>query len=114
MPSFNDDVQGTAAVVLAGVLSGLRLLGQRLGAQRILLVGAGAAGTGIARLLKAAMVDAGMPVAEVAQALAMLDSRGLVHADRPNLDETKRPFAMPRAASDALGLRPRRGSARDG
>ena len=106
VPSFNDDVQGTAAVVLAGVLSGLRLLGQPLGAQRILLVGAGAAGTGIARLLRAAMLDAGMSPAEVAQGLALVDSRGLVHADRPDLDETKRPLAMSRAASDALGLRP--------
>ena len=106
VPSFNDDVQGTAAVVLAGVLSGLRLLGQPLGAQRILLVGAGAAGIGIARLLRAAMLDAGMSAAEVAQGMALVDSSGLVHADRPNLDETKRPLAMPSAASEALGLRP--------
>ena len=106
VPSFNDDVQGTAAVVLAGVLSGLRLLGQPLGAQRILLVGAGAAGIGIARLLKAAMIDAGMAPAAVESALALVDSHGLVHAERPDLDETKRPIAMPRATSDALGLRP--------
>ena len=106
VPSFNDDVQGTAAVVLAGVLSGLRLLGQPLGAQRILLVGAGAAGTGIARLLKAAMSEAGMEAADVEQGLALVDSHGLVHAERPDLDETKRPIAMPRATSDALGLRP--------
>ena len=106
VPSFNDDVQGTAAVVLAGVLSGLRLLGQPLGAQRILLVGAGAAGIGIARLLKAAMIDAGMAAAEAESALALVDSHGLVHAERPDLDETKRPIAMPRATSDALGLRP--------
>jgi malic enzyme len=106
VPSFNDDVQGTAAVVLAGVLSGLRLLDQRLGASRILLVGAGAAGIGIARLLRAAMADAGMSPSEIARGLALVDSRGLVHADRPDLDETKRPLAMPSGASDALGLRP--------
>ena len=106
VPSFNDDVQGTSAVVLAGVLSGLRLLGQPLGAQRILLVGAGAAGIGIARLLRAAMLDAGMSAAAVAKGLALVDSRGLVHVDLPDLDETKRPLAMSRAASEALGLRP--------
>ena len=105
VPSFNDDVQGTAAVVLAGVLSALRILGQPLGAQRILLVGAGAAGIGIARLLRAAMRDTGMSAAEVDQALALVDSHGLVHADRPDLDETKRPIAMSGAASEALGLR---------
>ncbi len=106
VPSFNDDVQGTAAVVLAGVLSALRILGQPLGAQRILLVGAGAAGIGIARLLRTAMHDAGMSAAEIDRALALVDSHGLVHADRPDLDETKRPIAMSRETALALGLRP--------
>ena len=106
LPSFNDDVQGTAAVVLAGILTGLRLLGQPLGAQRILLAGAGAAGVGIARLLRAAMSATGLSAADVERAMALVDSRGLVHADRPDLDETKRPLAMTRAASDSLGLRP--------
>jgi len=105
VPSFNDDVQGTAAVVLAGVIAGLRHLGRPLGAQRILLVGAGAAGIGIARLLRVAMLESGMSAGEIARALVLVDSRGLVHAERPGLDETKRPLAMPREASDVLGLR---------
>ena len=104
VPSFNDDVQGTAAVVLAGVLAGLRHLGRSLGAQRILLVGAGAAGIGIARLLRVAMLETGMSDAEVARALVLVDSRGLVHADRLGLDETKLPLAMPREASASLGM----------
>src|SRR5688500_3748401 len=98
VPSFNDDIQGTAAVVVAGVLSGLRHLDRSLAAQRILLVGAGAAGIGIGRLLKAAMRQAGMSDADVARALALVDSRGLVHAGRPDLDETKRELAVPAAA----------------
>lgn len=93
VPSFNDDVQGTAAVVVAGVLSALRLLDQPIGAQRILLVGAGAAGIGIGRLLRAAMRDAGMTDDEIGARLALVDSVGLVHARREDLDVTKRDLA---------------------
>jgi malic enzyme len=94
VPSFNDDVQGTAAVVVAGVLAALRLIGQPLSAQRILLVGAGAAGIGIGRLLREAMRDAGMSGAQVTAALALVDSRGLVHSGRDDLDGTKRDLAV--------------------
>ncbi|MCV0403248.1 MAG: NAD-dependent malic enzyme [Chloroflexi bacterium] len=95
VPSFNDDVQGTAAVVLAGVLAASRHLGQPLGSHRILLVGSGAAGIGIARLLRAAMIEDGMSEREIAAALALVDSRGLVHAERDDLDEAKRSLATP-------------------
>ncbi|HEX7195799.1 MAG TPA: NAD-dependent malic enzyme [Candidatus Limnocylindria bacterium] len=105
VPSFNDDIQGTAAVVVAGVLSGLRHLDRSLAAQRILLVGAGAAGIGIGRLLKAAMLQAGMSDLEAARALALVDSQGLVHADRPDLDETKRELAVP---AGSIGAEPGR------
>ncbi len=95
VPSFNDDIQGTAAVVVAGVLAGLRATGRTLETARIVLVGAGAAGVGIGRLLRAAMLDAGVPPAVVAEAIAMVDTRGLVHAGRDDLDGTKRDLAVP-------------------
>jgi malic enzyme len=106
VPSFNDDVQGTAAVVLAGILSGLRHLDRPLPAQRIVLAGAGAAGIGIARLLRAQMRAIGMSDDEVSRALVLVDSVGLVHADRPGLADTKRSHALPTALCDALGLSP--------
>jgi len=104
VPSFNDDVQGTSAVVLAGVLAALRHLEQPLAAQRILLVGAGAAGIGIGRLLRAAMVEDGMSDAAISGALAIVDSQGLVHDRRSDLDDTKRSLATPADAATTLGL----------
>lgn len=104
VPSFNDDVQGTAAVVVAGLLAALRHLRQRLADQRILLVGAGAAGIGIARLLRTAMIDDGLADPTDAGALVLVDSRGVVHAGRTDLDATKGSFATPSAAAAARGM----------
>jgi malate dehydrogenase (oxaloacetate-decarboxylating) len=95
VPSFNDDIQGTAAVVVAGVLAGLRATGTDLADARIVLVGAGAAGIGIYRLLRAAMLDEGLTDADIAQAIAAVDTRGLVHDGRDDLDEMKRVLAVP-------------------
>jgi malic enzyme len=87
--SFNDDIQGTAAVVLGGLLAGMRLLGERLVDQRVVIAGAGAAGIGIARLIRLAMIADGATEDEAALAIAMVDSRGLVHAGRIDLDADK-------------------------
>ena len=106
VPSFNDDVQGTAAVVLGGILAATRHLGQPLAAQRVLLVGAGAAGIGIGRLIRAELADAGMPPAEIERRLLFVDSRGLVHADREDLDDSKRPLAVGAAFAAETGLAP--------
>jgi len=104
VPSFNDDVQGTSAIVVAGVLAALRHLGRPFGDQRILLVGAGAAGIGIARLLRAAMREDGLDADAIAGRLALVDSRGLVHAGREDLDPTKREFALATQAVGGMGL----------
>ena len=95
VPAFNDDIQGTAAVVLAGVLSGLRATGRTLGDARIVVVGAGGAGIGIGRLLRAAMGEAGLSEAAIGEAIALVDTQGLVHAGRTDLDATKRELAVP-------------------
>ena len=104
VPSFNDDVQGTAAVVLAGLYSAARALGRGLGELRFVLAGSGAAGIGIARLLRRAMVEEGLSPAEAAARIAALDSQGIIHAGRGDLDAYKREVAMDTAVADGLGL----------
>jgi malate dehydrogenase (oxaloacetate-decarboxylating) len=94
LTSFNDDIQGTAAVVLAGILSAIRITGRPWAEQRVVFLGAGAAGIGIGRLLRTAMMRAGVPEGVVRRSIAMLDSKGLTHEGRALLDDDKREFAL--------------------
>jgi malic enzyme len=104
VPSFNDDVQGTAAVVLGGLIAAMRLTGERLIDQRVVIAGAGAAGIGIASLIRLAMVEDGAAERSAADAVVVLDSRGLVHAGRTDLDADKRPVARSLEALAVDGL----------
>jgi len=90
---FNDDIQGTAAVTLAGLLSAARITGQPITEQRVLFLGAGSAATGIADLIVSAMVREGIPLAEARTHCWFLDSRGLVVQSRTGLAEYKLPYA---------------------
>jgi len=102
--SFNDDIQGTAAVTLAGILSALRITGSPLREQRLLMAGAGAAGVGIGRLVLSALQAEGLTEAEARERLVFVDSEGLVCADRPTLDAHKQAFALPAAKLAQFGL----------
>ena len=102
--SFNDDIQGTAAVVLGGIFAAMRLLDHRLVEQRVVIAGAGAAGIGIARLIRLAMRDDGASEADVAAAIAVVDSHGLVHDARSDLDADKVEVARSAASLAADGL----------
>ncbi len=104
LPSFNDDIQGTAAVTLAGILTGLRLTHKSLREQRYLFVGAGAAGVGIARLIRAAMLADGALEGDYRRAMVFFDSNGIVPAGRANEDPHKSEFALSAEDGAALGL----------
>ena len=104
LPSFNDDIQGTASVIVAGILAGLRHLGQPLRGQRFVFFGAGAAATGIARLVRAALVEAGVDEGEVRRSLILLDSKGLLGRERPGLDADKVEFALSSVELESMGL----------
>jgi malate dehydrogenase (oxaloacetate-decarboxylating) len=102
--SFNDDIQGTAAVAVAGMLAGSRLTGIPVRDQRVAILGAGAAGIGIARLMRETLRSTGLDGAALLRATSSLDSHGLLVDDRPIADAYKRDFAWPAALARSLGL----------
>ena len=102
IPTFNDDIQGTAAVVVAGMLSALRVTCGALGEQTLLFQGAGEAATGIADLMVEAMVAKGLDEAQARQRCWLFDSHGLVVKQRTDLAAHKQPYAHDHAAVGSL------------
>jgi len=90
---FNDDIQGTASVTVAGIFSALRITGGDLKDQRILFLGAGEAGIGTGDLLVSAMVDAGLPLEEARRRCWFVDSKGLIVKSRSDLTGHKLTYA---------------------
>ena len=93
--TFNDDIQGTAAVNLAAVLSGVAASGLPLTEHRAVIFGAGTAGAGIAGELRDAMVGAGLPAAEATGRIWALARRGLITDDMDGVRDFQRPWARP-------------------
>jgi malate dehydrogenase (oxaloacetate-decarboxylating) len=93
--SFNDDIQGTGAVTLAGLLAAMDVVGSTLPEQRIVVLGAGSAATGICEQVVAAMVEEGMSQPDARATIWLVDSHGLVHDGRNDLDASKRMYAQP-------------------
>ena len=95
----DDDIQGTAAIVLAGLITALQIIEAPLKAQRFLFLGAGSAAIGIAGLIISAMKSAGCTESEARSRILMFDTQGLVVTDRPGLAAQKAPFAQDCAPS---------------
>ena len=102
--SFNDDIQGTGAIAVAGLLGSERVTGRRLRDERVIIYGAGAAGLGIARQIRNAIASDGVADTVLAEHVAVLDSRGLLVADRAIDEPYKRELAWPKALAERVGL----------
>src|ERR1700733_9858899 len=96
---YNDDIQGTAGVALAGILSALRITGGKLKDQRILFLGAGSAGIGIADLIASALTVDGLTLDQARARISHFDINGLLEPSRTDLFDFQRPYAHPYAPS---------------
>lgn len=96
--TFNDDIQGTAAVAAGTLLAAITATGGTMRDQRIVIFGAGTAGIGIANLLRRVMISEGIPEGEASQRFYAVDRPGLLLEDTPEILDFQRPFAQPRAA----------------
>jgi NAD-dependent malic enzyme (EC 1.1.1.38) len=88
--TFNDDIQGTASVVVAGIFGALRLTGGKVSDHRLVFAGAGASAHGIAELFVSALVEEGVPVEEARKRIWTCDTKGLAVSDRPGLEGSRR------------------------
>ena len=94
---FNDDMQGTGAITLAAILSGLRVAGTRASEQRVVIFGAGTAGVGIADQIRAVMVRDGLSQAEATRRFWCVDKQGLLVDDMDSLRDFQQDYARPRS-----------------
>lgn len=105
VPSFNDDIQGTGAMALAGLLTACRIKGEELKDQRFLISGAGAGGIGVAEVLIQGLEHEGLSRQQALERLVVLDSRGILTSDR-EMETYKRPYAHEPEFLEELGVRP--------
>lgn len=94
---YSDDVQGTAGIVLTGMINAAKLKGTKLRDEKYLFLGAGSAGIGIANLLSSAMVMQGLTLKEAQSRISMFDANGLLETTRMDLVDFQQPYAHPQA-----------------
>jgi len=90
---YNDDVQGTAGITLAGMINAVKLKGTKLRDEKYLFLGAGSAGIGLANLLCSALVAQGMKLKDAQKSVSMFDVNGLLQSKRTDLYDFQRPYA---------------------
>src|SRR5262250_2621226 len=96
---YNDDVQGTAGIVLAGMINAAKIKATKLSDERYLFLGAGSAGIGLANLLCSAMVEEGLTLEQAQSRVYMFDINGLLEATRTDLVDFQKPYAHKHAAT---------------
>jgi malate dehydrogenase (oxaloacetate-decarboxylating) len=94
---FNDDLQGTGAITLAAILSGMRVAGSRPSEQRVVIFGAGTAGVGIADQIRAVMISDGLSEDEATRRFWLVDKQGLLVVDLSDLRDFQQPYARTRS-----------------
>jgi len=94
---YNDDVQGTAGIVLAGMINAAKIKGTKLSDEKYLFLGAGSAGIGLANLLCSALVEEGLTTKQAQERLYMFDVNGLLETTRKDLVDFQKPYAHPHA-----------------
>lgn len=99
---YNDDIQGTAAIALAGLTTALQIKGETLGDQRILFLGAGSAGIGIANMLVLGMTFDGLSESDAQARISMFDVNGLLQPTRGDLSDAQKPYAHDATPSNDL------------
>jgi malate dehydrogenase (oxaloacetate-decarboxylating) len=92
--TFNDDIQGTGAVTLAGLLAAMDVIGSRLSKQQVVILGAGSAATGVSDQIISAMISEGLSKQEARSAIWLVDTHGLVHTGRLGLEPVKQRYAQ--------------------
>lgn len=92
--TFNDDIQGTGAVTLAGLLAAMDVIGSRISKQQVVILGAGSAATGISDQIVTAMMTEGLSKAEARASIWLIDTHGLVHTGRLGLESFKQKYAQ--------------------
>jgi malate dehydrogenase (oxaloacetate-decarboxylating)(NADP+) len=96
---YNDDIQGTGSVTLAGLIAALKLTGGKIRDQRILFLGAGSAAIGLAGLIASAMAQEGLSLKDAQARISMFDINGLLEPSRKDLFDFQKPYAQPHAPS---------------
>jgi malate dehydrogenase (oxaloacetate-decarboxylating) len=96
--TFNDDIQGTAAVTVGALLAAVKVTKQKLSEQRIAILGGGSAGTGIADTITAALMQEGLSKEEACHRIYMVDIDGLIHFSSKHIYDSQRPYVQPQSA----------------